>query len=65
VGNSSGSPPACTTPRLTASASPLKCRLHVTSSDHGLQIPTTGLPATPAREIPSGSDVRWMNPDSS
>ena len=45
VGNSSGRPPAASTPRLTASASPRKCRLQLTSSDHELQMPTTGRPS--------------------
>jgi hypothetical protein len=63
VGNSSGSPPASSTPRFTDSASPRKCRLQLTSSDHGLQMPITGRPASAEREIPSAwIEARWMNP---
>jgi hypothetical protein len=63
VGNSSGSPPAWSTPRFTASASDRKWRLQLTSSDHELQMPTTGRPARARREMPSAwSDARWMNP---
>src|SRR5438132_12935875 len=66
VGNSSGSPPASRTPRLTASASERKWRLQLTSSDQELQIPTTGRPASALREIPSAcSDARWMKPEMS
>ena len=63
VGNSSGSPPACRTPRLTASASPRKWRLQLTSSDQELQMPITGRPSSAAREMPSAcSEARWMKP---
>ena len=63
VGNSSGSPPACRTPRLAASASPRKCRLQLTSSDHELQMPITGRPSSAAREMPSAwIEARWMKP---
>ena len=66
VGNSSGRPPASSTPRFTASASPRKCRLQLTSSDHELQMPTTGRPASASREIPSAwIEARWMNPEMS
>ena len=44
VGNSSGKPPAAHTPRLTASATCLRWRLQLVSSDHELQMPITGLP---------------------
>src|SRR4029450_8902541 len=47
-------PPARSTPRFTASASERKCRLQLTSSDHELQIPTTGRPESALREMPSG-----------
>src|SRR5919197_3262012 len=63
VGNSSGSPPASSTPRFTASASERKWRLQFPSSDHELQIPITGRPASALREIPSAwIDERWMKP---
>src|SRR2546423_4193283 len=45
-------------PRRTASAKPRKCRLQWTSSDHGLQIPTTGRPSAAA----AGSEARWTKP---
>ena len=53
-----------TTPRLTASARPRRWRLQLTSSDHGLQIPTTGRPVSAVREMPCrcGIEDRWMNP---
>ena len=64
VPNSSGSPPAISTPRRTASARPRKWRLQLTSSDHGLQIPITGLPASALREMPSEwIEARWMKPE--
>src|SRR5262245_10740541 len=44
TGNSTGNPPACSTPRLTDSASPRRWMLQFTSSDHELQIPITGRP---------------------
>src|SRR5215813_11596042 len=44
TGNSTGNPPACSTPRLTDSASPRRWMLQLTSSDHELQIPITGRP---------------------
>ena len=53
VGNSSGSPPACSTPRLTAAARPRKCTLQLTSSLHELQTPTIGRPWIAACEMPS------------
>ena len=63
VPNSSGSPPACCTPRRTAVASPRKWRLQLTSSDHGLQMPITGWLLIAELERPSErSDARWMNP---
>ena len=45
TGNSIGKPPACHTPRLTASASPRRCALQCVSSLHELQIPIIGLPS--------------------
>ncbi|MDV7353297.1 hypothetical protein R4282_09795 [Rhodococcus oxybenzonivorans] len=44
VGNSTAMPPAWATPRLTASASPLKWKLQLTRSDQELQMPITGRP---------------------
>src|SRR5438067_13402874 len=58
VENSTGIPPASATPRLMASARPRKCRLQCTSSDHGLQIPTTGRPSA----VAAASEARWTNP---
>ncbi len=52
VGNSRGNPPAASTPRRTESASPRKCMLQLTTSDHELQIPTMGLPSNAIRENP-------------
>ena len=62
VGNSSGTPPAASTPRRTASPRPRRCRLQVTSSDQQFAIPTTGRPASAEREPSAWSEVRWMNP---
>src|SRR5262249_29717699 len=42
VGNSSGHPPACQTPRLTASASARRPVLQWFNSLHELQLPITG-----------------------
>src|SRR3954453_10283861 len=44
TGNSSGKPPACSTPRLTDSARPRRWTLQFTSSLQLLQIPISGLP---------------------
>src|SRR5690606_32227254 len=44
TGNSTGNPPASSTPRFTDSASSRKCALHGVSSDQVLHIPITGLP---------------------
>src|ERR1700712_5627672 len=52
VGNSSGKPPAASTPRRTESARPRKCMLQLTTSDHELQMPTIGLPSNAIRENP-------------
>src|SRR5258708_7186785 len=43
VGNSSGTPPAAQTPRLTDSATMRRCALQLFSSLHELQMPITGL----------------------
>jgi hypothetical protein len=53
TGNSSGKPPALHTPRFTASASWRRWALQLLSSDHELQIPTTGRPSNTASEKPS------------
>ena len=53
VGNSSGTPPAAQTPRLTASATCLRWALQFVSSDQELQIPITGLPSNAASVNPS------------
>ena len=45
VGNSSGKPPADQTPRLTASATCLRCALQFVSSDQELAMPITGRPS--------------------
>src|SRR6266705_5562178 len=45
VGNSRGKPPALQTPRLTASATCLRCALQWVSSDQELAIPITGRPS--------------------
>jgi hypothetical protein len=44
TGNSTGKPPASSTPRLTCSASLRKCALQGVNSDHVLQMPMMGLP---------------------
>ena len=44
TGNSSGKPPASSTPPCTCSASSRKCALHGVTSDQVLQMPITGLP---------------------
>src|SRR5690242_16126227 len=58
VENSTGIPPASPTPRLTESASPLKCKWQWTRSDQGLQMPTTGRPSA----VAAAREARWMNP---
>ena len=45
TGNSSGKPPASSTPALTCSAIVRKCELHGTSSEYVLQMPITGRPS--------------------
>jgi hypothetical protein len=45
TGNSSGKPPASSTPLRTCSARTRKCVLHGVSSDQVLQMPMTGLPS--------------------
>src|SRR5581483_9315868 len=63
TGNSSGKPPALHTPRLTASATWRRCALQLLSSDHELQMPTTGRPSNIASLNPSALRyARCMNP---
>ncbi len=45
VGNISGSPPACHTPRLTASATSVRCALQGASSEALVAMPMTGRPS--------------------
>src|SRR5213075_3583856 len=45
TGNSSGKPPASSTPFFTCSAIVLKCELQGTSSEYVLQMPMTGRPS--------------------
>ena len=45
TGNSSGNPPASSTPSRTCCAITRKCELQGTSSDHVLQMPITGRPS--------------------
>src|SRR6266516_4767216 len=52
VGNSSGSPPASQTPRLTASATSRRCALQLVSSLHELQMPITGRSPNTSLEKP-------------
>ncbi len=52
VGNSSGKPPACHTPRATASATSRRCALHGVSSDQLLAMPMTGRPSKTSLEKP-------------
>src|SRR5919109_2606367 len=66
TGNSSGKPPAWSTPRLTASASPRRCTLQFTSSDQLLQIPITGRPRKLSSLTPVDfSHERCRNPSRS
>ena len=53
VGNSSGNPPAASTPRLTASATMRRCALQLFSSLQELQMPMTGLFWKKSEENPS------------
>src|SRR5438132_9767538 len=66
TGNSSGKPPACRTPRLTAAASPRRWTLQLTSSLQELQIPITGRPRKASLDTPVDfSHDRWRNPSRS
>src|SRR5438132_3890771 len=66
VGNSRGNPPALHTPRLTASATCLRCALQLVSSDHELAMPITGRPSKTRSLNPSVlSHERWTKPSRS
>src|SRR5438876_373029 len=66
VGNSRGKPPALHTPRLTASATCLRCALQLVSSDHELAMPITGRPSKTRSLNPSVlSHERWTKPSRS
>src|SRR5215470_10634289 len=66
TGNSTGKPPACRTPRLTASARPRRCTLQLTSSLHELQIPITGRSRKVSFVTPVDfSQERWRKPSRS
>src|SRR5215213_8134139 len=63
TGNSTGSPPASQTPRLTCSAMVRRCALHGVSSDQVLQMPTTGRPSNTSAGRPwLRIQLRWMKP---
>ena len=63
VGNSSGKPPAISTPRLTASATVRRWALHGVSSDQLLAIPITGRPSKSSSVNPwFRIHDRWRNP---
>src|SRR6476646_1682306 len=53
TGNSSGKPPACRTPRFTATASSRRCELQLTSSLQLLQMPISGFLWIVSSEKPS------------
>ena len=62
AGNSSGTPPASHTPRLTNSATSSRWLLQGVSSDQELQIPMTGRPSKAWSGRPSErNQERWMN----
>src|SRR6476620_10321364 len=63
TGNSSGKPPACRTPRFTATASSRRCELQLTSSLQLLQMPISGLLWIVSSEKPSDFiQLRCRNP---
>src|SRR5262245_65379548 len=53
VGNSRGNPPACHTPRFTASATRRKCALQFVSSLQLFEMPMTGRPRKTSSVNPS------------
>src|ERR1700730_896431 len=66
VGNSSGNPPAESTPRLTASATERRCALQLVSSDQELAMPITGRPSNISSLKPSALiHERWVKPSRS
>src|SRR5262245_9397299 len=63
TGNSSGNPPARQTPRLTCSATDLRCALQFVASLHEFAIPITGRPWKASSENPSALiHARWRKP---
>ena len=63
VGNSSGRPPAASTPRFTATATSRRWALQLFSSLQELQMPTTGLPSKISAGKPSErSHARRVKP---
>ncbi|GAB2991513.1 hypothetical protein GCM10017788_46040 [Amycolatopsis acidiphila] len=52
VGNTNGKPPACHTPRRTASATRSKCALHGANSDTLTATPITGRPSNTSEPKP-------------
>ncbi len=66
VGNSSGKPPAESTPRFTASATCRRCALQLVSSDQELAMPITGRPSNISSLKPSALiHERWEKPSRS
>src|SRR5258705_13829288 len=66
VGNSSGKPPAESTPRLTASATERRWALQLVSSDQELAMPITGRPSNISSLKPSALiHERWVKPSRS
>ena len=61
AGNSIGKPPACHTPRLTASASPRRCALQCVSSLHELHTPIIGLPSYADGPYPSAINAAFRS----
>ncbi len=61
TGNSSGSPPASSTPALICSTSPRKCALQGVNSEKVLQMPITGRPSKASSGRPLFFiQLRWM-----
>ena len=62
VGNSIGQPPACQTPRFTASAIPRRWLLQWFSSLHVCAIPIKGRPISSGVKPLLFVKARWMKP---
>src|SRR5262245_10552165 len=63
TGNSRGNPPARQTPRLTCSATDLRCALQFVASLHEFAMPMTGRPWNASSETPSALiQARWRKP---